>query len=375
MFAEIFLSIFDREEILVRGDDPVMVYSLIPEKSGTAMTPEYRVNVTIDSYGMRNCRKPYLNLNNSLLILGDSFSEGWGVDCEKSFPGILSASFPDFQIWNGGAHGGSLSYYILRSRYYNDIVKPTHLLLQIFDNDLDDLDKIHEMITFDSNGFIVKANPKGLIFIPPGKLSSFIKNLSLFRFTKRLVSKLKGIPTPIKYYSTGREPEEATLSHEDAVIKYGKLEYIKNISEEYNGQFEFYKYNKNTMPEAWKSKFSRFELYLNQFYSEAISKNPDIKIAILYIPAKEVFAEGGIDGSFKNKSGKFIRRDINSLETNNELFILLKNFSSYKKVKLINGLNIYYENPESLYFPGDAHLNSAGHAVTADAVKKWILEK
>ena len=374
-FSEIFLGIFDREEVMVRGDDPDMVYSLIPNRSGIAMTPEYRVNVAVDSHGMRNCIAPPSDKKASLLILGDSFSEGWGVECESSFPGLLSRKLPDIQVWNGGTHGGSLSYYILRFRHYRDEVRPDLLLLQIFDNDLDDLDKIHDMIDFDKDGAVLRANPKGLLFLPAGKISSFIKNTSLFRFAKRLANNIRGIPSPIKYYKVGREPAEAILTHDEAISRFGKLECIKDISEKYNGQFEFYKYDQKSMPDKWKSRFSRFELYLNQLYGEAKKFNPEIKIAILYIPAKEVFAKGGIEGRIKDLSGEMARGDRRSIEMHDELFKLLERFSSRNHIKLISGIDIYHENPEDLYFPGDAHLNSAGHSVTAAAVMKWIQEK
>ena len=372
IFAELFLSIFDREEIMVRADDPKMVYSLMPGKSGIAATPEYRVNVSIDSNGMRNCSEPQGSKKKNLLILGDSFAEGWGVECENSFPGILSKKLPDFQIWNAGAHGGTLSFYILRNRFYTKLIKPDHILLQIFDNDLDDLDKIHPLIIFHKNGEVAKANPKGLLFVPAGTISSSIKNLALFRYGKRFTSRIKGIPSPIKYYKIGKEPRDIILTHDQAIEKFGKLESIKNISEKYNGQFEFYKYNESNMPEVWKSRMQRFELYLNQFYREAKLSNPDIKMAILYIPAKEVFASGGITGDDINSSGKPVKPDRKTITSHNAFYRILKNFTEKNKIEFIDGINIYYENTEHLYFPGDAHLNSAGHSVTANAVIRWL---
>lgn len=374
VFAEILLSVVDRERIMVRGDDPGMVYSFYPDRKAVASTDEYRTTVKIDSIGLRTCENTPSGGNHekSIFVLGDSFAEGWGVSCEKSFVGLLQSKLsPNGIVYNGGIHGGTVSYYVLRSRYYAGQIRPDRVILQIFDNDLDDLDKISPYISLDDSGRVDHAAPAKFMGISPNYFTRQLKESALYRFSKRVYGLIAGAPVPIKYYKPGRERTYTILSHEEAIQKYGAIEPLKDLSVDYNGQFEFYRYSALAdvkSDEKWNSGFERMKRYLNQLLDDLVKINPDVRLTVLYIPANEVFAIGGISGEFTDRSGKPVRKTVNELRASNPLYQLLDEFAHYPNVDLMDGQDILWSHPNDLYYPGDAHLNEEGHRVVAKSL-------
>lgn len=374
LIAEIALSIIARDAVMVKSADENMVFSLYPDKQAVALGLEYKASIQTDSFGFRTCSK----INNAtgkqgskkLLILGDSFSEGWGVLCKQTFAGILESKYSGnkkLQIMNGGVHGASSSYFVLRARYFLPVINPDFLLVQFFDNDLDDLDKIEKYINFDVDGKVRSANPPGLAFIPPGPISRKIRELALYRFSRRFWKIINGQPAPVKYFKTSRLPANDVLTHAQAIEKFGPLQSIENLDKAYNGQFSFYRYESQNqmLPNSlWKRRFEKMKLYIQQLLDESHLSNKDLEIIFLYIPAKEVFARGGIDKSYNKDK----RKSLNELRKSNPFYKLLNLIAGQNRIILIDGQKELYDKPENYYFPGDAHLNHAGHAKVADAI-------
>ena len=351
---EIILSSVDPEQVMVHVEDPDIVYKFYPEREGIAFTEEYKVNVKIDSLSNRDCQKKE-NLNQKkILVIGDSFSEGWGVDCEKIYHYGLNK---DFQVYNGGIHGGSMPYYILKVRQLQKLIQPDMILIQIFDNDLDDADKVRQFFKWDEN-YLREANPRGIVGLPSGFISSYIRETSTFRLLKRVINALKGFREPIKYYKISKVPNIPILSHEEAIQKFGKLRNITDYEKEYNGQFAFYKFKNRSELNGdtlWKNRFENFTFQIKQLFSESRKFNTEIELIILYIPSKEALA-GYADYKTYLQKNYFLQ--------------LLEELSSEEKIKLIDSSIYLSKDPENYYFPGDAHLNAKGHEVLMKALEK-----
>ena len=133
LISNYIISTLDREEIIVNNYDSKYIYSFYPNKTAVQISTEYKSDVYIDSSALKNCEN---NLDKKhpaqIWILGNYFSEGIGVDCEKSFPFMIKG----FNIFNGGFYKGSLPHYILKNRDYIQAVKPNSMIIQVSDYDI-----------------------------------------------------------------------------------------------------------------------------------------------------------------------------------------------------------------------------------------------
>jgi hypothetical protein len=350
---EIVLSVVDPEQIMVNVEDTEIVYKFYPNKEGIAFGPEYKVKVRTNQLSNRDCEensKKVQVTNSKILILGDSFSEGWGVECKETFHYPLSTNH---EVINAGIHGGSLPYYIIKLKSIMKEESPDEILVQFFDNDLDDAEKISKFFLWDE-GRVKKANPLGIFGMPANRISLFFRELSLIRLIRKIVTASKGQREPIKYYKSSKIPDQKILNHKEAIAKFGALKPITDFEKEYNGQFEFYKYkNLNSLyeNEIWKVRFQNFQIQLSQLVEIARNKNPNINIKILYIPSKEALY------GFSNYS-KFTEQ--------NPFLQMLKEITNREKLKLIDASIPLSNRAEDYYFPGDAHLNSDGHKVVSE---------
>ena len=71
--------------------DPYLGWALKPGAVGSRVTSEYQTHISINSRGVRGPEIPYAKAGDErrVLILGDSFAEGYTVDIEKRFSNLL----------------------------------------------------------------------------------------------------------------------------------------------------------------------------------------------------------------------------------------------------------------------------------------------
>jgi lysophospholipase L1-like esterase len=177
---------------------------------------------------------------------------------------------------------------------------------------------------------------------------------------------------PIKYYKPGQEPDAEPLSHAQAIAKFGGLEPLADPDTDYNGQFAFYKYRTLAalrQDELWAGRLDRMHAALTQL--TALSRQTgDARMILAYIPAKEVFAPGGILGDGPERP-----LSVAELRARNPLYQYLAEFAAEFSdyIILVDGQQVLREDAEDLYFPGDAHLNVKGHARFAEALAEALL--
>ncbi|TGN20405.1 SGNH/GDSL hydrolase family protein [Leptospira idonii] len=348
--AELVLRLFDPEVVLVKTFDDHLLFSLYPEKKGNVVSEEYKVSVETNAEGGRQTLDP--SNEYPILLLGDSFTEGWGVDEKEVFSSIANLSLPaNRRIRNMGVHGSCPALFQIHLREFVSKYNPKEVWIQIFDNDLDDNEKLEMFMTF-QEGVPSPLKPT-LAKFTGTTIYNFLKESSLFRLAKRGWKTYQGIPEPILYYKEGREPKVTVLSHAQSLEKYGKLAPLgSEITKKYNGQFGFYE---DPNSSVWVSRFQKQKDHLTKIYEFLNSKG--IGLNLIYVPAKEFFAEGGI-------LGKQTKRDLNLYQEANPHYQLLKEFCDSHKLGCLFTTELFWkENPENLYFPYDAHWNREGHAL------------
>jgi len=110
-----------------------------PLPSSIDQTRQYQgrvYRVQTNSYGFRMTNSINSNFISSILILGDSFTFGTGVNTEDAYPNILNRSLSNILIVNAGVPGVGLLQEVTT---YNQValgLNPRLILLQVLDNDI-----------------------------------------------------------------------------------------------------------------------------------------------------------------------------------------------------------------------------------------------
>ncbi len=96
--------------------------------------------VQTDAEGYRNFAPPHPNPHRRLLILGDSFAFGEGVNINERFDYVLSSVVPDFRVTNTGTMGfGTDQEYIASRRYVPELTFGDVILVLFYVNDFYDV--------------------------------------------------------------------------------------------------------------------------------------------------------------------------------------------------------------------------------------------
>lgn len=140
--------------------DPVFHHRFIPGSSGSHKALEFHVNYTINALGLRDREltreKP--QGTRRLLLLGDSFTEGNGVEAKDSFPARLQglvdkAGLPArWEVINAGEGSYSpILHYLLLKKHLIDL-EPDLVVLNLDLSDFHDDVQYAKLATFDASG-------------------------------------------------------------------------------------------------------------------------------------------------------------------------------------------------------------------------------
>jgi len=114
---QIVSVLFGSSAVGIWREDPVLGWVNIPESTGRHRKPfVYDVTYHIDEFGHRPTTAPYDRPK--ILILGDSYTFGQGVEDAEPFPSRLQERFPDFKVVNGGVSAWGTGQALLALRQY-----------------------------------------------------------------------------------------------------------------------------------------------------------------------------------------------------------------------------------------------------------------
>lgn len=152
-----------------RQEDPLVNHSLKPNSRGVLGSREYRVHYKINSFGCRDNEYPLKHPENThrILVVGDSFAEGYGMDIKDTFIKITERDWNKnhpgkrIEIINCGVMSYSpiLEYIWLRERGLK--LDPDMVALFLDQSDLQD-DYIYSKSTTFVNDIPQTVNATGL---------------------------------------------------------------------------------------------------------------------------------------------------------------------------------------------------------------------
>jgi hypothetical protein len=156
--------------------DPDLGWSLVPNRQGNFQHPDFSTEVSINSLGLRSREYPVArNEKKRMLVLGDSYGWGFGVNNNEIFTELMEAKHPDWEIINASVSGyGTVQEYLYLQKR-GVLLKPDVVLLLFFDNDFqDNIGKTdywykRPIISRTASGFAMTGTPVS----PPSLLQRF----------------------------------------------------------------------------------------------------------------------------------------------------------------------------------------------------------
>jgi hypothetical protein len=121
--------------------DPVYGKRLKANLHATRITPEFRFDINTNSLGMRD-PEPTGPVTNGIVFVGDSFTEGYGVQDDEAFPALIRAGLRsrniDVPVLNTGMGNNGNGRWVKFFEYEAAKFHPRLVVFQVMANDFDD---------------------------------------------------------------------------------------------------------------------------------------------------------------------------------------------------------------------------------------------
>jgi len=146
--------------------DNLLGWSQIPGQKAAFRHPDFSTWVEINSLGLRDREYSVVrNTKKRMLVLGDSYGWGFGVNNNEIFTELLEARHPDWEIINASVSGyGTVQQYLYLAQR-GILLKPDMVLLLFNDNDFQDSVGITEywynkpIVTKTDEGYAITGLP------------------------------------------------------------------------------------------------------------------------------------------------------------------------------------------------------------------------
>ena len=229
--------------------DPLLGWAHRPGQKGIFETKQFRTVVQINDNGLRDRQHSYERQNEfqRILVLGDSFAWGYGVDASERFSQLLEKSL-SVEVINAGVSGYSTDQELLW--YKNEGIKyETDLVILVLagndvgDNERQLVNTIYYKPKFViDNGQLVltgypvpKTGPQGRLIYSLSQRSALAYflvrryfDLLSFYSERKVSSDHANVPAPASSIQAERKPFEVTIA---------LLDEIRNIAESRKSKF------------------------------------------------------------------------------------------------------------------------------------------
>lgn len=121
-----------------------------PYSVAVQTTDEFEVKVRINNLGFRGPTTFTKKTKPRVLVVGDSFTFGWGVTESESWVGMLDSAYPTIEVLNLGRGGSHPGDHVQLLRQALPLLKPDLVLVNILQGN--DLNQLMRMIEYDEAG-------------------------------------------------------------------------------------------------------------------------------------------------------------------------------------------------------------------------------
>jgi hypothetical protein len=317
----------------------------VPNAEADLIGAEFRVRYAINEYGFRDLRGRAMDPDPTrrhcvrIVLLGDSFSEGYGVEARDSFARLLEKNRVRvcFEVWSLARMGASPLFHVVMAREFVPRLRPDIVVVQLFDNDLDENRFRH--LPRDADG---RVGPLPDRMRPPsGALATAIdtwRGFALVQAFGRLEDRLSGKGVPRIFVRPGSPVEQEMPAPGNARL--------------------FPWYDPARAPE-WEPKLAEQEVLVRQLVEELRAmRTPDV--LLVYVPHGAELVSGDPEVSrARNPHAQRLARLARELD-----------------VPFLDGIDVFTAPgvvPGHYYLEYDQHWNTEGHALFAEALRRRLL--
>jgi len=254
VLSEIALRIMGLQPLYVSPErdrfwkyDPLLGWAHEPGQEGIFETPQFRTFVRINENGLRDRQHSYERQNDieRILVLGDSFAWGYGVEETERFSQLLEESL-EVEVINAGVSGYSTDQELLWYRNEGIKYETDLVILEIAGNDVGDNDRQLVSTIYYKPKFVLEEGqlvPKGYPVPKTDLQGKFIYSLSqrsafAYFLVQRYFDLLSSYGSakvnsdqanlPVSGINAEREPFKLTIA---------LIDEIRNIAESKNAKF------------------------------------------------------------------------------------------------------------------------------------------
>lgn len=371
--AEIFIRVFYPQPLVKTGNyDSTLGWTNVASSSNLMLHKDYKVMVNINSKGLRDKEYAYEKSKDisRILVLGDSFAWGAGVEDNETFSNVLGDMLGEkFEVLNAGVNGYGNDQELLYLMTEGYKYSPDIVLLVFCFNDIE-----NNMLNFDRGGiaskprFILENNSLKLTNVPVPEprqgnnnsvflLKDYLKNNShIYALTRTVKKNFK--------YRYARQPDLVTERSEEHIQKLRNNRDLWGFTnQDETIYFPLLKKWPDTALNGWTlTKNIILEI---KNYSEKIGA----EFVVTLVPYSFEIYE------------KDWQRSVEKYKLNSESYDLLKAQKMFNIFELENNLN-YISLTDSfkkykkqrLYFEHDGHWNKYGHQLAAEVIYNHLIE-
>jgi lysophospholipase L1-like esterase len=227
--------------------DPQLGWAHEPGQEGIFKTPQFSTSVRINENGLRDRQHSYQRQSDiqRILVLGDSFAWGYGVEESERFSQLLEKAL-GVEVINAGVSGYSTDQELLWYRNEGIKYETDLVILVLTGNDVGDNDRQLVNTIYYKPKFVIDEGSLVLTGVPvpktslQGKLIYFLSQRSAFAYF--LVQRYFDLLSLYSKYRTNSEQGNTSIASintegKDFKLTTALLDEMKNIAESRKAKF------------------------------------------------------------------------------------------------------------------------------------------
>lgn len=153
--------------------DAMLGWAHQPGQRGRFSHRDFSVSVSINSFGLRDREYPVERVpgKQRMLVLGDSFTWGFGVEQDEAFSEVLERRHPDWEIINAGVSGYGTDQQLLWLERRGIAFQPDVVLLAFHEGDVKD-NNLQSRYGYWKSGFVLEDGRLSLVGVPVERASA-----------------------------------------------------------------------------------------------------------------------------------------------------------------------------------------------------------